>query len=221
MTYIVSLISDNGTGTYNASKTYTFDWSALPNGKYEASFTYIGKNNAIDGSKLALVNVQLAASKVFTTRINSVDARTTDFMGTLYPQNVTGGYILRADNLNNPPITLDSRPFNTSFQVNITDSYGNPFIDATASVNTSAGSSIAGNVLTIVGAGGALNLRAGCVISGSGVTAGTYIVSLGTGTGGNGTYNVSVSQSVSATAISGTGNDLAGYSLSLKLDPLV
>lgn len=218
MTYIISLISDNGTGTYNASKTYFFDWSALPSGEYEASYTYIGKNNAIDGSKLALVNIQLGSSKAYTTS-REVSSQTTNFIGTLYPQNVTGGYILRADNLNNPPITLDSRPFNTSFRVDILDSNGTPFIDATAAVNTSAGSSIAGTVLTIVGAGGAQNLRPGCVISGAGVTTGTYIVSLGTGIGGNGTYNVSVSQVVAAASISGTGNDLAGYSLALKLDP--
>lgn len=49
--------------------------------------------------------------------------------------------------------------------------------------------------------GGALGV--GSVISGAGVTAGTYITALGTGTGGNGTYTVSDSQSVS---VAMTGN---------------
>lgn len=41
-------------------------------------------------------------------------------------------------------------------------------------------------------------LAVGQIISGAGVTAGTYITALGTGTGGTGTYTVSASQSVSS-----------------------
>lgn len=46
----------------------------------------------------------------------------------------------------------------------------------------------------------------GTVLSGTGVVAGTYIVSLGTGTGANngGTYNVNISQTVTAQTITGT-----------------
>lgn len=47
-------------------------------------------------------------------------------------------------------------------------------------------------------------LAVGQLLSGTGVTAGTYITALGTGTGGTGTYTVSVSQTVSSTAITGT-----------------
>lgn len=46
-------------------------------------------------------------------------------------------------------------------------------------------------------------LRVGQVLSGTGVTGGTTISSLGTGTGGTGTYNVSVSQTVASTTITG------------------
>lgn len=41
----------------------------------------------------------------------------------------------------------------------------------------------------------------GSIISGTGVTAGTYISAFGTGTGGTGTYTVSASQTVSSTSI--------------------
>lgn len=47
-------------------------------------------------------------------------------------------------------------------------------------------------------------LAVGMTISGTGVTAGTTITSLGTGTGGTGTYNVSASQTVISTTITGT-----------------
>lgn len=48
-------------------------------------------------------------------------------------------------------------------------------------------------------------LGIGDVLSGSGVTAGTTIVALGTGTGGNGTYVVNISQTASSTTITATG----------------
>lgn len=48
-------------------------------------------------------------------------------------------------------------------------------------------------------------LAVGDRISGTGVTANTYISALGTGTGGTGTYTVSVSQTVSSTTITATG----------------
>jgi len=66
--------------------------------------------------------------------------------------------------------------------------------------------SIATTVLTITVATSG-TLYVGSVISGTGVTAGTKIVSFGTGTGGVGTYNVDVSQTVSSTAIAGVTDD--------------
>lgn len=55
-------------------------------------------------------------------------------------------------------------------------------------------------------------IMVGQVISGTGVTAGTFITAFGTGTGGTGTYTVSASQTVASTAITGftyTGNGVS------------
>ena len=63
--------------------------------------------------------------------------------------------------------------------------------------------SIAGTTLTVTAPdpnGGLVEVND--VISGTGVTGGTYVTALGTGTGGNGTYTVSASQTVSSTTIS-------------------
>jgi hypothetical protein len=64
-------------------------------------------------------------------------------------------------------------------------------------------SSIASTVLTV---GGTVTgtFAVGMSLSGTGVTADTYITSFGTGTGGAGTYNVSISQTASATTITGS-----------------
>jgi hypothetical protein len=70
---------------------------------------------------------------------------------------------------------------------------------------TSTASTISGTTLT-VGGTVAGTFAVGQIISGSGVTAGTYITALGTGTGGAGTYTVSATQTVVSTAInSGRG----------------
>lgn len=59
-------------------------------------------------------------------------------------------------------------------------------------------------VLTVTAVGSGV-LGVGDVLSGSGVTAGTMITSLGTGTGGNGTYNVQTTQTASSTTITAAG----------------
>jgi hypothetical protein len=62
--------------------------------------------------------------------------------------------------------------------------------------------SISGTVLDISSVqSGAIGV--GTVISGTGITAGTTVTSLGTGTGGTGTYNISASQTVASTRIAG------------------
>jgi hypothetical protein len=69
---------------------------------------------------------------------------------------------------------------------------------------TGSASTISGVVLTV---GGTVTgaFAVGQIITGTGVTPGTYISSLGSGTGGAGTYNVNQIQTVSSTAITGTG----------------
>ncbi len=62
---------------------------------------------------------------------------------------------------------------------------------------------ISGTTLT-VSAVASGTLVVGQEVTGSGVTAGTYITGLGTGTGGTGTYTVSESQTVSSESMVGT-----------------
>lgn len=79
---------------------------------------------------------------------------------------------------------------------------GWPYSQTSASVT----GSISGTTLTVTVASG--QLTAGMVISGTGVTAGTTIISQLTGTQfGVGTYQVSLSQTVAATAITGASAD--------------
>jgi hypothetical protein len=81
---------------------------------------------------------------------------------------------------------------------------GTPNASRTATTTASdTTSSISTTVLTVAGTVTG-TFSVGMILTGTGVTAGTYISSLGTGTGGAGTYNVNISQTVSSTAITGT-----------------
>lgn len=73
-------------------------------------------------------------------------------------------------------------------------------IQTTASTTVSGTYGILTNTAQLTGA-----YAIGDVLSGSGVTAGTYISALGTGTGGAGTYIVSPTQTAASTTISATG----------------
>jgi hypothetical protein len=66
--------------------------------------------------------------------------------------------------------------------------------------------SISGTTLTISAVSSG-KLYINSLVSGTGVSAGTYITAFGTGTGGAGTYTVSASQIVSSTTINGLTGD--------------
>jgi hypothetical protein len=87
---------------------------------------------------------------------------------------------------------------------------------ATATTNATAtlnNSSISGTTLT-VGTVGSGSISIGQALTGSGVTAGTYIVSNISGSGAGSTWTVSVSQTVSTTTITATTNTVTVSSTS-------
>jgi hypothetical protein len=118
------------------------------------------------------------------------------------------GFVYSYANGNNPGLMLPYQYYrrnSTSVGLNAATTAQAVFNGA-----TSTSSSISGTVLTV---GGTITgtFEVGQVIYGAGVTAGTYITSLGTGTGGAGTYNLSASMTVAATSINAAaGVYLAG-----------
>jgi lysophospholipase L1-like esterase len=79
---------------------------------------------------------------------------------------------------------------------------------STAYAHTTCSSTASSITTTILTVGGTVTgtFGVGTTITGTGVTAGTYITSLGTGSGGAGTYNLNQSMTVSSETISGTTN---------------
>lgn len=80
----------------------------------------------------------------------------------------------------------------------------NGIIDIPTSISAVVTGSIATTTLTVTAVTSG-TLAIGSLLTGTGVTAGTYITAFGTGTGGTGTYTVSASQTVASTTITATG----------------
>lgn len=92
--------------------------------------------------------------------------------------------------------TLDKTSFTNVHVVKTT-----PVASIVPGTSATVTASISGTTMTVT-ATTLTGLDVGQIISGTGVTAGTFITAFGTGSGGNGTYTVSVSQTVGSTTIS-------------------
>lgn len=92
--------------------------------------------------------------------------------------------------------TLDTTTFTNVHVVKTT-----PVASIVPGTSATVTASISGTTMTVT-ATTLTGLDVGQIISGTGVTAGTFITAFGTGSGGNGTYTVSVSQTVGSTTIS-------------------
>jgi hypothetical protein len=105
-----------------------------------------------------------------------------------------------------------------------TGSWTKYYGDGTLDVRGTLTGSIAGTVLT-VSATTLTNIAVGDMLSGTGVTPGTKITSLGTGTGGTGTYNVDTSQTASSTTMTvmnmagSQGSDFPDWTPTAKFEP--
>lgn len=92
--------------------------------------------------------------------------------------------------------------------------FGNGSTYLTGTKGATYTASIATTVMTVTGTPVGV-IQVGDAITGTGVTGGTTISSLGTGTGGAGTYNVSASQTVASTTITSTNTKVAFTSRNL------
>ena len=99
----------------------------------------------------------------------------------------------------------------------IASSFKQELLDGVHDFGAVVTGAISGTTLTVSAVTNGV-LAVGSIISGTGVTAGTYITAFGTGTGGTGTYTVSASQTVASTTItSGDVFKIALYTSSATL----
>jgi hypothetical protein len=104
--------------------------------------------------------------------------------------------------VNTTSTTVTAGSFSTGVKYTINSLGTTNFVAIGATASALVIGSISGTTLTVTSTSTS-GLAVGTRITGTGVTAGTYITALGTGSGGNGTYTVSASQTVSSTSITG------------------
>ena len=119
----VILNSNNAiAGSTNDNATYNVDWGAiLKDGKsYRMHWTYVGQPNTFTAAtKLAQVRVDFNAEN-YLNRSSIYGAPSTMTIGCLRSFYLNGAinYLFCDDN-NNPPIYLQTRPYNNTFNVQV------------------------------------------------------------------------------------------------------
>lgn len=119
----VILNSNNAlTGSTNNNASYNVDWGAIlqPNKPYRLHWTYVGQSNTITAaSKIAQVQIDFQMEQ-YLNKSSTFGAPTTMTIGCLRTFYVNGTInYLFADDTNNPPVYLNTRPFGNTFRVQV------------------------------------------------------------------------------------------------------
>lgn len=134
-TQIVLNTSNYISGSTNNNATYSIDWNAIlkPNTPYKMHWTYIGGQNVYNGTKQALVTIDMNFA-VYEAGTN-FGAKTSNVIGFLAPVIIAPGsntVYLTAQTNTNEPVYLERRPLNSTFNVKIVDTAGNLWTDNNA-----------------------------------------------------------------------------------------
>ena len=115
----------------NNSLEYSVDWSAIlkPNIPYRMHWCYTGQPNTLTAtSKLAQVQIDFQMEQ-YLNRTSSYGAPNTFTIGCLRSFYLNGAVnYLFADDSNNPPIYLNTRPYSNRFRVRILTNDATPVV---------------------------------------------------------------------------------------------
>jgi hypothetical protein len=118
----VVLNSNNKVSGVNNDAVYFIDWSSILKNRqaYRLHWTYVGQTNVLTAaSKLAQVQVDFNLEN-YLNRDSQMGAPTTQMIGMLRSFYLNGAVnYLFADDSNNPPIYMRTRPQNNTFRVQV------------------------------------------------------------------------------------------------------
>lgn len=113
-----------GAGSQNRS--YYFDWSVIPDGKYEITFSFISDSNTLSLlQQYSIFSNMISPQNAFQAG-SRVGANTIAYLGTLRPDAVNNGTtpdtlnVLVANATDNPPV-ICNRPMTNIFTIGIYD----------------------------------------------------------------------------------------------------
>ena len=131
MIYNIVLNSANIISGTAVNGFHSFDWSVLPECKYKLTFSFMsGTQNLLNYPSIPSLFVDLGQNTCFTTSNNSVVAKTTHFIGVLFPNIISGNSYLSVNRESNTILYLLARPNNPLFNVRILNNLTNaPWLD--------------------------------------------------------------------------------------------
>ena len=209
-------------GTVRNDLNYPFDWTILPQGRYEVKFNFLSESVPYWGSgSLPHVYVGLNQNNSLTTP-SSWGAVPTQLLGVLYPyENLGNGVNFFAGHLDNTPNILESLPTGNLINVKIRNKFNNFWAGNYISSGYTADMPANSQVLTISGSrltGFPLIVGSVIIISTKTFTIESFISV--NPTTGLGTYTTTTANNaiiISAASVS-TQNILIGeYTMTLQL----
>ena len=131
MIYNIVLNSTNISSGIAVNGMHCFDWTVLPDCKYKLTFSFMsGPQNLLAYPSIPCLFVDLGQTTYYTNTLNSVNAKTTQFLGTLLPNLVSGNSYFSTNREANTILYLLNRPSNNQFNVRILNNInGNNWLD--------------------------------------------------------------------------------------------
>ena len=110
-----------GAGVQN--RQYYFDWSVIPDGKYELTFTLVSDGAALDTALVPSIFSNMISPQNAYHASGNVGAQTHAFLGTL-PLNALNASVMnfQADLTANPPVVVN-RPMTNLFTIGFFDGW--------------------------------------------------------------------------------------------------
>jgi hypothetical protein len=130
-TYNVLINSNNriAGGTTTSSARYYFDFGALPECDYLLSWGFVSSNVNTSINRLGLLSINLGQCSVYTASSTNIRATTTNYIGTIIPNENDVSSFLYGDSNTNNKIML-KRPNNNEFTVEIRAIDGSLWVDS-------------------------------------------------------------------------------------------
>ena len=131
MIYNIVLNSANLASGVLPNGQHYFDWTVLPESQYKVTFSFMsGPVNLLGFTSIPLLYVDLGQTTFYSSSNNSITCKTTQFLGCLQPNLVSGNSYLNTNRETNTILYLLNRPSNNQFSVKILNNInGNNWLD--------------------------------------------------------------------------------------------
>ena len=120
MIYNIVLNSNNIVSGIASNGIHQFDWTVLPEARYRVTYSFMsGFQNLANMPSIPMLYIDLGQNTVYTSSINSISARLSQFVGPLFPNFISANSFLFSTKESTSAVLLSSRPSSNQFNVRI------------------------------------------------------------------------------------------------------